>query len=528
MDDMLNTAPCGFLSFADDSKIMQVNATLLDSLGYALDELQGLHVETILPVASRIFYQTHFFPLLKLHGKVEEVYLSLRAKNGAEVPVLANAIRRERGGVVINDCILMQIRQRNRYEDEILQAKKLAEEATRAKDEFLAVVSHELRTPLTAILGWARMMKTGKLDDSTVARALETIERNAESQSQLIEDLLDFSRIISGKIRLDVGRVELDSLAEAAINVVRPAADAKGIRLQAILDPRAGPVSGDPERLQQVLWNLLSNAIKFTPKDGRVQIRIARVNSSVEITVSDTGQGISAEFLPYVFERFRQADNTMTRQHSGLGLGLAITKHIVELHGGTIRAVSPGEGLGASFILRLPIMIVHNAEHFSNVATEPPSAAGETQPAELARLDGVRVLVVDDERDTRDLLVTVLTQSGALVNAVATVAEALEILRLKKHDLLISDIEMPNEDGYSLIRKVRVLEEGQGRRISAIALTAHARASDRLQALSAGYQLHMAKPVEPAELVIAIANLTNRGQSPSETAPDKSFDRTLG
>ncbi|MCA1612918.1 MAG: response regulator [Acidobacteria bacterium] len=526
MDDMLNTAPCGFLSFADDGRVLLANATLLGWLGYEPDELRGRHVETVLPVAGRIFYQTHFFPLLKLQGEVEEVYFSLRAKGGAEVPVLANAVRREREGALVNDCVLVQIRQRNQYEDEILRAKKVAEEATRAKDEFLAVVSHELRTPLTAILGWARMLKGGDLDDATAARALDTIERNAESQNQLIEDLLDFSRIISGKIRLDVGRVELDSLAEAALDVVRPAADAKGIRLQAVLDPRAGPISGDHERLQQVLWNLLSNAVKFTPKGGRVQIRVARVNSSVELTVSDTGRGISAEFLPYVFERFRQADNTTTRQHSGLGLGLAITKHIVELHGGTIRAVSPGEGQGASFILRLPVMIVHEAGQLSGVAAEQPPAAVAARPAEQARLDGVRVLLVDDERDTRDLLVVVLTQSGALVTAVATVAGALDTLRAKRHDLLLSDIEMPNEDGYTLIRKVRGLEEGPGRSIPAIALTAHARASDRLRALSAGYQLHMPKPVEPAELVMAIANLTGRGRSQlPEAAPDKLPDR---
>ncbi|HKR00241.1 MAG TPA: ATP-binding protein [Pyrinomonadaceae bacterium] len=529
MDELLNTAPCGFLSFADDGVIWMVNATLLDSLGYDQNELLGRHVESILPVASRIFYQTHFFPLLKLHGKAEEIYLSLRAKDGAEVPVLVNAVRRTREGTVVNDCVMMQMRQRNQYEDEILQAKKLAEEATRAKDEFLAVVSHELRTPLTAILGWARMIKTGELDERTAARALDTIERNAESQNQLIEDLLDFSRIISGKIRLDVGQVELDSLAEAAIDVVRPAADAKGIRLQAVLDPRAGPVSGDPERLQQVLWNLLSNAIKFTPRGGRVQVRLARVNSSVEITVSDTGQGINAEFLPYVFERFRQADNTTTRQHSGLGLGLAITKHIVELHGGTIRAVSPGEGQGASFIVRLPVMIIHHVEQLSNDAEEQQAIARKSQTAELARLDGVRVLIVDDERDTRELLAAILTQSGAMVTAVSTAADALEMLRLKKQDLLVSDIEMPNEDGYSLIRRVRVLEEGQERRIPAIALTAHARASDRLRALSAGYQFHMPKPVEPAELVMAISNLTNRAQSSSpETAPDKSLNRSAG
>jgi PAS domain S-box-containing protein len=525
MDDLLNTAPCGFLSFADDGEILMINATLLDSLRYAEDELRGRHVESLLPVASRIFYQTHFFPLLKLHGKVEEIYLSLRAKSGEEVPVLINAVRRERGGVAANDCILVQIRQRNQYEDEILRAKKVAEEATRAKDEFLAIVSHELRTPLTAILGWARLMKSGQLDESAQARGLATIERNAESQSQLIEDLLDFSRIISGKIRLDVGRVEPDSLAEAAINVVRPAADAKGIRIQAILDPRAGSVSGDPERLQQVLWNLLSNAIKFTPKGGRVQIRVERVNSSVEITVSDTGQGISPEFLPYVFERFRQADNTTTRQHTGLGLGLAITKHLVELHGGTIRAISPGEGQGSSFILKLPIMIVHDAAQVSNTAPDGQDSAVEAQAAELPRLDGVRVLVVDNERDARDLLVTILTQAGARVEAAATATDALEILRLKEQDLLISDIEMPSEDGYSLIRKVRTLEQGQNGRIPAIALTAHARAADRLRALSAGYQMHIPKPVEPAELVMAIANLTNSGPKPTP-APDKSFEPT--
>lgn len=511
---MLNTAPCGFLSFTDDGRIIMINATLLDSLGYELDELQGRHVENILPLAGRIFYQTHFFPLLKLHGKAEEIYLSLRAKNGAEVPVLANAKRRAREGVIVNDCILMQIRERNQYEDEILHAKKVAEEATRAKDEFLAVVSHELRTPLNAMLGWARLLKDGKLDESKGARALDTIVRNAESQNQLIEDLLDFSRIISGKIRLNVGQVDLDSLTDAALDGVRPAAAAKGITLQAVLDPRAGPVSGDPERLQQVLWNLLSNAIKFTPKGGRVQLRLERVNSSVEITVSDTGQGISAEFLPYVFERFRQADHTTTRQHRGLGLGLAITKHIVELHGGTIRAVSPGEGQGASFIVRLPVMIVHDAEHVSDVATAQQSVLSKVPVTELPRLDGVRVLIVDDERDTRGLMVTILTQRGALVQAASTVAEALEMLYLNKQDLPVSDIEMPDEDGYSLIRKVRVLAEGQGGKIPAIALTAHARASDRLRALSAGFQLHIAKPVEPAELVLAIANLTNWGQRP--------------
>jgi PAS domain S-box-containing protein len=515
MDELLNTAPCGFLSFDDDGRVSLANDTLLEMLGYARDELLGRHVETLLPVASRIFYQTHLFPLLRLHGRVEEVYFTLRSRGGAEVPVLVNAARREREGVVANDCVLMHVRQRDQYEDEILLAKRAAEEATRAKDEFLAVVSHELRTPLTAVLGWARMLQTGKLDEPMAARALDSIERNAQSQNQLIGDLLDFSRIISGKIRLDVERVEPASVIGAAVDVVTPAADAKGIRLQSVLDPRAGPVSGDPERLQQVMWNLLSNAVKFTPRGGRVQVRLTRVDSSVEITVSDTGQGIDSEFLPYVFERFRQADNTTTRRHTGLGLGMAITKHLVELHGGTIRVESPGEGLGATFVVRLPVMILHTPEPTpeAHAARRTPTTdEAQPQQASAAKLDGIHVLIVDDERDALELLTTVLTQSGAVVTSASGAAEALEKLQTTEPDLLVSDIEMANEDGYSLIRKVRAWEAERGRRIPAIALTAHARPSDRLRALAEGFQIHMPKPVEPAELVLAIANLTDGGR----------------
>jgi PAS domain S-box-containing protein len=511
MDDLLNTAPCGFLSFADDGRVRLVNETLLGLLGYGRDELVGRHVESLMPVASRIFYQTHLFPLLRLHGRVEEVYFSLRTKGGLEVPVLVNAARGEREGVVVNDCVLMHVHQRDRYEDEILEAKRAAEEATRAKDEFLAMVSHELRTPLTSILGWSRMLQTGRLDEKTAARALDAIERNAESQNQLIGDLLDFSRIISGRIRLEVGRVEPAQVVEAAVDVVSPAADAKGITLQTVLDTKAGPVSGDPERLQQVMWNLMSNAVKFTPKGGRVHVRLARVNSSVEIAVSDTGQGISAEFLPYVFDRFRQADSTTTRRQAGLGLGMAITKHLVELHGGTIRAESPGVGHGATFTLRLPVMIAHGAGPSPAGAGEGRSHADDerARQADSAKLKGVHVLVVDDEGDARELLTAILTQSGATVTAAAGAADAIEKLSTAKPDLLVSDIEMADEDGYSLSRRVRAAEEARGRRIPAIALTAHTRSSDRLRALSEGYQMHIPKPVEPAELVLAIANLTS-------------------
>jgi len=391
---------------------------------------------------------------------------------------------------------------------ELQQALIAAEQATRAKDEFLAVVSHELRTPLNAILGWAGLLRAGKLDPLAVKQALETIERNAKSQAKLIEDLLDFSRIISGKLRLDVGPVEITSVIETAIDVVRPAADAKGIRLQLILDPNAGPVPGDAERLQQIMWNLLSNAIKFTPKGGRVQVRLGRINSHVEIAVSDSGQGISQDFLPFVFERFLQADNTTTRRHGGVGLGLAITRHLAELHGGTISADSAGEGQGATFTLKLPLFSVYESADDLPVTGEQPQPRNrpDEQLATLPRLDGLRVLVVDDESDARHLLTTVLSQRGAQVTAVATVNDALDKLKLMKPHLLLSDIEMPDEDGYSLIRRVRSLTRNQGGLTPAIALTAHARFSDRMLALSAGFQMHLPKPVEPAELVTVIAN----------------------
>jgi PAS domain S-box-containing protein len=396
MDELLNNAPCGFLVFADDGKIVEVNATLLNLLGYERDELCRLHIEKIFSVAGRIFYQTHFFPLLKLKNEVEEIYLALRSKSGSDIPVLVNAVRRERDGAVYNDCVLMPMRQRNQYEDEILRAKKLAEDATRAKDEFLSVVSHELRTPLNGILGWARILQTRKPDADTVKRAVDAIARGAKSQSKLIEDILDFTRIISGKLRLEVQRVDLVMVVESAIDVITPAANAKDIRLQTVLDSN-GFVSGDPARLQQVLWNLLSNAVKFTPKGGRVQVRLQRVNSSVEISVSDTGRGISEDFLPFVFERFKQSDNSTTRRFGGLGLGMAITRHIVELHGGTIRAESAGEDLGATFTVSLPVSIAHGDQPSVTTETREHSAIDEDGllTTSLVRLDELHVLIVD-------------------------------------------------------------------------------------------------------------------------------------
>lgn len=507
MDELLNHAPCGFLVFADDGSMVKANATLLDLLGYERGELLKLHIEKIFSVAGRIFYQTHFFPLLKLKGKVEEIYLDLRSKNGESIPVLVNAARHERDGKIFNDCVFVAMRQRNEYEDQILRAKKEAEAATVAKDEFMSVVSHELRTPLNAIVGWGQMLKDERILPEMRRKGLETILRNAQMQTQLIEDILDFSRIISGKLRIEVQKIDLSDVIKAAIDVVTPAANAKNIRLEVILDSK-GIVSGDADRLQQVMWNLLTNAVKFTPKGGRVQVRLERINSSVEISVSDTGQGISPEFLPYIFDRFRQQDNTQTRRHGGLGLGMAITRHIVELHGGTIRAQSPGEGLGATFTVRLPVMIVHSEKHSASAQPKSavPSEKDDLPESNLIRLNGFQILIVDDERDARELIAFVLTQHGANVEAAAGVSEAVEKLQSVKPDLIISDIEMPEEDGFSLIEKLNAFNKRQKRKIPAIALTAHARPSERLKILSAGYQTHLAKPVEPAELLAIVAN----------------------
>lgn len=384
-----------------------------------------------------------------------------------------------------------------------------AQEANRLKDEFLATLSHELRTPLNGILGWSQMLRQGNLNETASARALETIERNAKAQVQLINDLLDISRIIQGKLRLDVRPVDLVPVIEAAIESVRLAADAKSVRLQSILDPAASPVSGDPDRLQQVLWNLLSNAIKFTPKRGRVQIRLERINSHVEIIISDTGKGITPQFLPYVFERFRQADSSITRAHGGLGLGLAIVRSLVEMHGGTVHVASPGEGQGSTFTVKLPIMIVHGKP--SKEERVHPTAASDGSSLDTSlNLDGLRILAVDDEVDARDLLVTILQAHGAAVQVAASSEEALKILEQFQPQVLISDIGMPDEDGYGLIRRVRALKPEQGGRVPALALTAYAREEDRRRSLLAGFQMHLPKPVNPDELIVVVASLAGR------------------
>jgi signal transduction histidine kinase/CheY-like chemotaxis protein len=391
-------------------------------------------------------------------------------------------------------------------------ARERAEAADRAKEEFMAVLSHELRTPLNAVYGWARMLQGGQLlDPDLTTRALDAIVRNADIQVQLIDDLLDLSRISSGKMRLDVRAVELEPVLQGALDAVRPAAEAKAIRIQTVLDPQAGTVTGDPGRLQQVVWNLLMNAVKFTPRGGRVQLHLQRVGSHVEIVVSDTGQGIAPDMLPHVFERFRQGDSSSTRAHGGLGLGLSLVKHLVELHGGTVVAQSPGEGRGATFVVTLPVPIV---EMPAGPPRVHPSAASDDLLAAVVRLDGMRVLVVDDDDDAVGLAETILTGAGAQVRTCLGAAPALDLLQQWLPDVLVSDIEMPGEDGYSLIRKVRALAAEEGGDTPAVALTAYGRMLDRVRSLAAGYNMHVPKPVDPGELTAIIASVASRPPRP--------------
>lgn len=383
-------------------------------------------------------------------------------------------------------------------------ARREAEDANHLKDEFVATISHELRAPLNAILGWARLLRAGRLDQETAAKAIETIGRSAENQARLIDDLLDISRLVTGKLRLEVRTIDPLSFVRSALETVIPAAEAKGITLTTDFDPATSFISGDTNRLQQVVWNLLSNAIKFTPRGGAITLRLTHDESQVSIIVSDTGQGISSEFLPYVFDRFRQADSSSIRRHGGLGLGLALVRHLVEMHGGSVTAESAGVEQGATFTVKLPItpprvsVLPIGTMHDSN-----------KQPLKAApMLDGLLILVVDDEEEARQLLMQMLSGYGATVVTAGSAAEALEVLKQQQPDVMISDIGMPGENGYTLMRQVRSLKLGSQGRLPAIALTAYAQ--DRVRALAAGFQYHVPKPVEPIELATVVASLTGR------------------
>jgi signal transduction histidine kinase/DNA-binding response OmpR family regulator len=390
------------------------------------------------------------------------------------------------------------------------QARAEAESANRTKDEFLATLSHELRTPLTAILGWSHLLRMGRLPADSIETALETIERNAKSQSQLIDDLLDVSRIVTGKLRLEVRPIDVAPVVEAALQSIQPLAESKGIQIEKVFDDAPLKISGDPTRLQQIVWNLLSNAIKFTPVGGRVAVRIRRQLGRLELEVRDTGQGITSEFLPHVFDRFRQADGTTTRAHGGLGLGLAIVRHLVELHGGAITVRSDGEGMGAVFVVDLPLLeSEQDVEGYSDDPFTKTRTAVEGKRSNS--LKGLEVLVIDDDEDTREMISTLLSGCGAVVRACGSTAEALEVLEQVNPAVIVSDIGMPDEDGYSFIRRLRKMFGENGCNSPAIALTAYASNEDRNRSLAAGFQVHISKPLEPDVLVAAVANLVGRG-----------------
>jgi PAS domain S-box-containing protein len=514
-----------------EGRVTFMNRVAESLTGWTQDEALGRSLPDIFQILNEESRQPVENPALRTLSAGATVRLAnhtiLIAKDGTDCPIDDSAapIRNEQGEVVGTVLIFRDISERKRMELErerllaaAQAAQKEAEQANRLKDEFLATASHELRTPLTAVVGWSRMLRTGKLDEENRARALESIERNATLQSKLIDDLLDVSRIITGKLTLDRRPLEIAHVVSDAVNTVRPAADAKNIAIETSFDVDAEPVFGDANRLQQVVWNLLSNAVKFTPKNGRIEVALQRVNSEVQVSVGDSGEGISSEFLPYVFDRFSQGDGKSTRSHSGLGLGLAIVRQLVELHGGTVKAHSDGPGRGATFKLRLPVLSI-NLVPGSKSALSDSTLTGARVTDGLSiecppRLDGVRVLVVDDDSDTRQMLKAVLSECQADVITASSAAEAIKEIEQRKPDVLVSDLGMPEQDGYELIKQVRETElADNAARVPALALTAYAKAEDRVRALAGGYQVHLAKPVEPAEFVLVVANLAGRGQS---------------
>jgi PAS domain S-box-containing protein len=514
-----------------DGIITSWNAGAEYIFGYTAEEMLGRSITLLIP-PDRQDEEPQIIERLKRGERIAHFDTVRVRKDGQQVDIslTISPIRDETGTIIGASKIARDITERKQAqaEREALLAeeqrlREAAEAANRAKDEFVAVVSHELRSPLNAMLGWARILQSQQpLDPATLSKAIDVINRNIGLQRQLIDDLLDTARIVSGKLKLEVQPLNLVTVIEEALDVVRPAAEAKGVELYAAIAASEEQVTGDPARLQQVIWNLLSNAVKFTLKGGRVELGLERADPYVRITVSDTGCGIAPELLPYLFDRFRQADSSSTRRHGGLGIGLALVKHLVELHGGEVRAESPGEGQGATFTVDLPIRAVR----FPTPVHEPsPRAEGEVKTAaavtlaDLPSLAGVRALVVDDQDEAQELLAAVLDGRGAQVVAVGSGREALAWLKARLEseppDVFICDIGMPEEDGYAVIRKVRALETSRGihlrRRIPAIALTAFAQPENRVRALQAGFQILVAKPVEPSELIVVIDTLVRGG-----------------
>ena len=491
-----------------EGKVLSVNPWAARMLGYSQEALIGINIrDGLLPEYRQEFDQ--YLQTVKTEGSARGVMKVRTATGETRLWEYYNTLRTEGVETPIVRGMAHDATERRQALKREKEARLEAEAANRVKDEFLSTLSHELRTPLTAIMGWSDLLLHNEVAPRKRRQAIETIARNANSQCQLINDLLEVSRIITGKLRLDFVACDLQSVVEAAAESIRPTAEAKGVRLQVLLEPNTGPVFGDSERLQQVVWNLLSNGVKFTGKGGLVQVMLQRINSHVEIVVTDTGVGIKPDFLPHVFDRFRQADGSTTRTYGGLGLGLAIVRHLVELHGGTAWAESGGVDQGARFTVRLPSMIDITEEIVTELSPPQPVAIPSQERQQLS-LNGLRVLVVDDEFDARALLTTMLERSGAQVLSVSSTREALHSMETWKPDLLIADIGMPVEDGYSLIRKVRALPRDRGGQTPALALTAYARAEDKIRALAEGYQVHLAKPVDRLELATIVGGLCHR------------------
>jgi PAS domain S-box-containing protein len=498
--------------------------------GFTAEEMIGKSIMRLIPQDRREEEREILFRIRR--GERIDHFETIRlAKDGRplNVSVTISPIKDYSGRVVGASKIARDITERKKSEQKLKEAiqqaefadrerlqlleserdaRSQAERANRVKDEFLATLSHELRTPLNAVLGWTNILQRENIQGEELKQGLETIERNARMQAQIIEDLLDMSRIISGKVRLEVQQTDLSAVLNESIETLRVTAEAKSVRLQAVMDPFAGPISGDPNRLRQVFWNILHNAIKFTPRDGKVQVGLQRVGSQVEVKVIDSGEGIAPEFLPYIFDRFQQGDASTTRRHGGLGLGLAIVKQLVELHGGNVVVKSDGIGQGTIFTVYLPLIAVYSEP--DEERRNPRAAPGESKPLPESGLSNVHVLVVDDEIDARNLVKKLLEMAGATVSMAASASEALERISAGRPDVLVCDIGMPGEDGYSLIRRLRVLEQRQENALPAVALTAYARSEDRTKAIRSGFQNHLAKPVEPAELLAVVCSLAAR------------------
>ena len=508
-----------------DGSLIEINAKCAEILGYTREELRGrtfldiTHPEDVgvsreamtQLLAGTISARTFEKRYIRKDGSEMWSWTTVTLLEGQDgeprrfIGVIEDIGVRKRE----ERALLDEARIRKTLLDSERAARNAAERMNEMKGDFLATLSHELRTPLNAIVGWAQILRTRPANAEQMAKGLETIERNARLQAQLIEDLLDMSRITSGKLRLDIQRLHPASVVEAAVETVRTAADAKGIRLQKFIDPAAGPVSADPGRLQQVMWNLLSNAIKFTPRGGKVQVLLQRVNSHVELSVADTGCGVKPEFMPHLFERFRQGDNPTTRHHGGLGLGLSIVKTLVELHGGSVTATSAGENQGTTVTVVLPLTVVYQPDDDERAH---PTASLPPEPTDFVSMElaGLTVLVVDDQPDARELILRVLEDCSALVITAGSAEEAVPLVEFRRPDVLITDIGMPGADGYELLRRVRELGPTRGGRVPAIALTAFARSEDRTRALRSGFMVHVSKPVDPSELVATVAAVAGR------------------